>query len=45
MNTLPFQASVDDVIRVALSKTLLAFYGSVMAAIVVAAIIQLSLVK
>ena len=45
MNTLPFQASVDDVIRVALSKTLFAFYGSVMAAVVVAALIQLSLVK
>jgi hypothetical protein len=45
MNTLPFQASVDDVIRVALSKTLVAFYGSVMAVVVVAALIQLSLVK
>lgn len=45
MNTLPFQASVDDVIRVALSKTLFAFYGSVMTAVVVAALIQLSLVK
>lgn len=45
MNTLPFQASVDDVIRVALSKTLFTFYGSVMAAVVVAALIQLSFVK
>lgn len=45
MNTLPFQSNVDDVIHVALSKTLLAFYSSVMAAVIVAALIQLSLVK
>lgn len=45
MNTSPFQSNVDDVIHIALSKTLFVFYGSVMAAVIVAALIQLSLAK